>query len=147
MVLLYFAIYVVQSFITGIDPIVLRVAYGAICIVVVSIILGITMVPKLGYLLQLIQTKTAELHRKPFLDDISPTSGERERLENGTKQEKVAICQTHLMLWSQMLAAATNSEFKSKSNDGSKEHSQEAGPPVKSEHKSKRIKSQGTPMD
>jgi hypothetical protein len=79
----------------------------------------------------------AEYHHKPFFDDISPTSGERERLENGTKQEKLGICQTHLMLWSHMLAAATNSEFKSKSNDDS----QGAGP-AKSEHKSKRIKSQ-----
>jgi hypothetical protein len=46
------------------------------------------MVPKLGYVLQLIQTKTAEHHPKPFLDDISPTSGERERLENGTGEAR-----------------------------------------------------------
>jgi hypothetical protein len=145
MVLLYFAIYIIQSLLTGIDPITIRVAYASICIVVVTVVLFVTMVPKLGYILELIKAKTHERHPKPFFDDIEPTSGDRERLENGTKQEKIAICQKHLMVWSHMLAAATNSEFKSKSGDNSKESAPHEAGALKSEQKSKRIKSHAPP--
>jgi hypothetical protein len=104
-------------------------------------VLFVTMVTKLGYIVQLFQVKNDEKSPKPFLDDFCPTSGEREKLESGTKQEKIAICQVHLMLWYSMLAAVSNSEFRSKSNESNSSHGANAAA-VKLEQKSKRIKSQ-----
>ena len=79
-----------------------------------------TMAAKVKYVIYVITAKIQEGHAKPYLDDIAHHSGDRERLETGSKEEKIAICQRHLIVWQTMLAAVSNSELRSSSNDGSK---------------------------
>jgi hypothetical protein len=126
----FIAAYCVQTFVTGIDPITVRIAFGSICIVIVSIVLIFTMMPKTSIVLT--HVKRVICSRRvamsaveklapgdiPYLDDIPQGSTDRDRLKFGTKDERKAICSKHLMIWHTMLVAATNSDFKSSNGNG-----------------------------
>ena len=117
-------VYCVQTFVASLlNPIQIRIAFGSICIITVVISMVATMAAKIKYLVHVISAKIQEGHAKPYLDDIAHHSGERERLETGSKEDKIAICQRHLIVWQTMLAAVSNSEFRSSSKDGSNNRS------------------------
>ena len=115
----YIAIYCVQTFVSGISPIAVQTAFGAACIVVATVTLYLSIEPKVIALYNTRRAVYESQSKKVIFDDISPASNDREKLNNGTKQEQMQICQEHLMIWSRMLAEVSNSELRS--SHGSKD--------------------------
>lgn len=132
-IVLYIAIYCVQTFVAGIDPVSVQTAFGAACIVVISVTGYLTMEPKAFALYHAMKTVSGDDGKRQTFDDIAPGSNDREKLQNGTKQERLQICQNHLMLWHRMLAEVTNSELRSshdnkdENRSGNKQSSHAAG--------------------
>ena len=112
-IVVYIAIYCIQTFVSGVDPVSLRTALGAACIIVATVTLYLNTESKVAALYTARRTVYESGSKKIIFDDISPVSNDREKLFNGTKQEQIKICQDHLMLWSKMLADVSNSELRS----------------------------------
>ena len=122
-IVVYIAVYCVQTFVSGVNPVDVQTAFGATCIIVGAVTLYLNIEPKAVALYNARRVIYENESKKIIFDDISPTSNDRERLQNGTKPEKIQICQDHLMVWCRMLAEVSNSELRSSDGDADEDRS------------------------
>ena len=112
-IVVYIAVYCVQTFVSGVNPVDVQTAFGATCIIVGAVTLYLNIEPKAVALYNARRVIYESESKRFIFDDISPVSNDRERLHNGTKPEKIKVCQEHLMVWCRMLAEVSNSELRS----------------------------------
>lgn len=109
MVLLYLVLFVLKYNIFSIDYILLKSFLSASCTALAAVVLLFTMPPKFRAFVGTCFHASVDISDglKPFLDDIGKP-GDRERMERGTKAEKLAVCFEHIRLWHFLLNRAVN---------------------------------------
>lgn len=126
LVLIGLAVYIVVYGVNCISPLIFgasrRVFLASTSIALASIFVVFTMIPKLFVLYnKIVGVKETKVAAKMFFDDIG-TPADRERLEKGTKEERLAVCSQHILIWHAMLAMAQKSS-KGSSDAGDREKS------------------------
>ena len=130
-IVFYLFVFILKDGVANVDPVLVRILLSVSCTILAATVLIFTMLPKLSIFTAKL-SKIAELQSgaKPFLDDLGKP-GDREKMDKGTKAEKLMVCSEHILLWHAMLNKAQKSSESASGQDSNRDVSRSVGKPSK----------------